>query len=359
MLRLLSLRICELCTKTSPRLTINRCTSTTILGHLQRLDAVVPSQCDLSLQFLREYSNCRLSTYCVTRNSDKNDDVNYSQDPEVRDWLREMQNDFSKEHKNIEDKDVMNEKQIEAIEYKENQKKSGSKEQMTKTHPTTQDDDGAVEAEGLLQARPPNNTWAHNISQKYKKFDSSSSEIIYDYNEEQLRREEEMVRQQEEEEEEEEIVLKRGETGVFDVEELVDLLREENAKDIAVIQVPQELRYVDHMVIVSSHSQRHICALAELIRQIYKKKKHKHDPSVNLEGKGTDWVALDIGNIALHIMTSEMREDYDLETLWTVGSQYDDKCQQQEENFMDMYNLSNPLAGFTSSSTSFNNKSLE
>lgn len=53
--------------------------------------------------------------------------------------------------------------------------------------------------------------------------------------------------------------------------------------------------YVDYMVIVSSASQRHRRALAELVRAAYKLKKHDKDPSVITEGKGTDWVAMDMG----------------------------------------------------------------
>ena len=57
-----------------------------------------------------------------------------------------------------------------------------------------------------------------------------------------------------------------GITGVFDVEEVVDLLRNEKAQDICVILVPPECKYVDHMVIVTGRSTRHIQAMAAYIR---------------------------------------------------------------------------------------------
>jgi len=45
------------------------------------------------------------------------------------------------------------------------------------------------------------------------------------------------------------------------------------------------------------------------------------------------------GNIVLHILSSSAREHYDLETLWTVGSQYDDKTKEpQDANIMNQYN---------------------
>lgn len=57
-------------------------------------------------------------------------------------------------------------------------------------------------------------------------------------------------------------------------------------------------------------------------------------------------------------MKPESRETYDLETLWTVGQEYDDKCQQSEENLMDVFKISDPLTGFTASTMSPQNKSL-
>jgi len=33
---------------------------------------------------------------------------------------------------------------------------------------------------------------------------------------------------------------------------------------------------------------------------------------------------MDLGNIALHIFSARVRKIYDLETLWTVGPEYDD-----------------------------------
>jgi len=59
-----------------------------------------------------------------------------------------------------------------------------------------------------------------------------------------------------------------GATGVFDVEEVVDLLRDENAQDICVIRVPPELKYVDYLVIVTGRSTRHIQAMAAYIKWV-------------------------------------------------------------------------------------------
>lgn len=122
------------------------------------------------------------------------------------------------------------------------------------------------------------------------------------------------------------IELKRGTTGVFDLEDLITVLKDEKAIDICVIDVPKSKNYVDYMVIVSGKSARHIKSMAQNIRWLYKQKKHKSDPFIKIEGLNTNnWLAIDLGNAALHIFLPQIREKYDLETLWTVGDIYDDK----------------------------------
>ena len=37
------------------------------------------------------------------------------------------------------------------------------------------------------------------------------------------------------------------------------------------------------------------------------------------------------GNIILHLFTSDVREIYDLETLWTVGPKYDPLCKEPKD----------------------------
>lgn len=88
-----------------------------------------------------------------------------------------------------------------------------------------------------------------------------------------------------------------GKTGVFDIEDLCELLRRENARDIFVASVPQDIRYVDYICVVSTRSKRHLLAVAEFVKKVYKKKCYKNDPIPKIEGKNSDeWLALDLGD---------------------------------------------------------------
>ncbi|CAG5056638.1 unnamed protein product [Parnassius apollo] len=128
------------------------------------------------------------------------------------------------------------------------------------------------------------------------------------------------------------INLERGKHGVFDIEDLVDLLQRENSKNIFVATVPKDINFVEYICVVSGRSKRHIKALAEFVRKVYKKKCYKSDQLPRIEGKDSDeWMALDLGNIALHIFSDKVREVYDLETLWAVGPEYDEKMTQKSD----------------------------
>ncbi|CAH2066369.1 unnamed protein product, partial [Iphiclides podalirius] len=128
------------------------------------------------------------------------------------------------------------------------------------------------------------------------------------------------------------INLERGKCGVFDIEDLVDLLQRENSKNIFVASVPKEINYVQYICVVSSRSKRHIKALAEFVRKVYKKKCYQSDQIPRIEGKDSDdWMALDLGNIALHIFSDKIREVYDLETLWAVGPEYDKQMNEKSD----------------------------
>ncbi|XP_022908322.2 uncharacterized protein K12H4.2 [Onthophagus taurus] len=125
--------------------------------------------------------------------------------------------------------------------------------------------------------------------------------------------------------------LQRGLNGVFEIEDLVDVLKRENAEDIFVASVPEHLQYVNYMVIVTGKSFRHMKAIAQFVRRVFKNKRGQDDVVPRLEGENSkEWMALDLGNIALHIFSPEGRTKYDLDTLWAVGPQFDKETNRED-----------------------------
>lgn len=119
---------------------------------------------------------------------------------------------------------------------------------------------------------------------------------------------------------------------MLDIEELVQVLRREHAHDIFVAKIPVEYRYAEHIVVVTGRSSRHLLGIADFVRQVYKYKVNGAGKIPSIEGgKSSEWVALDLGNIVLHIFSRHKRLEYDLESLWSVGAKYDHQANKQDE----------------------------
>ncbi|XP_033101374.1 uncharacterized protein LOC117104623 [Anneissia japonica] len=143
-----------------------------------------------------------------------------------------------------------------------------------------------------------------------------------------------------------ESMLEKDQVGkdVFNIQEIVDLLKEENVADLCVIQLPKKMRYVDYMVLVTGRSTRHLKAMAQHLNQKYKEMKAEYHSYLTIEGKdSTDWMCIDFGNIVVHFMLEEAREIYELEKLWTLGPEFDDQSQRMNVYEMRMFNMDHDL----------------
>jgi len=71
----------------------------------------------------------------------------------------------------------------------------------------------------------------------------------------------------------------------------------------------------DFFLIVTGTSQPHLNAIAE---EIVEELKSEHDirPHTIDGNVGTGWVVIDYLDVIVHAMTREMRDRYDLESLW-------------------------------------------
>ncbi|KAG7474145.1 hypothetical protein JOB18_002650 [Solea senegalensis] len=111
----------------------------------------------------------------------------------------------------------------------------------------------------------------------------------------------------------------------FTLDVLVSLLRQENAVDMCVIKVPDQIKYAEYFIVVSGVSPRHLRAMALYAIKVYKFLKKDGDPNVRIEGKeADDWMCIDFGKIVVHFMLPETRDEYELEKLWTLRN-YDEQ----------------------------------
>lgn len=85
--------------------------------------------------------------------------------------------------------------------------------------------------------------------------------------------------------------------------------------DTVVLEVGGVLAIVDWFVITSATNARQARTVAEEVEEQLR----RHDGEGPLRVEGTDdarWIVLDFGDIAVHVLSEEAREFYDLERLW-------------------------------------------
>ena len=96
---------------------------------------------------------------------------------------------------------------------------------------------------------------------------------------------------------------------------IVESLDSDKAEDIKVIELTSNLGLADYMVIASGTSSRQVVALAEKLRDRLNVRGIKN---IKVEGLAQgDWVALDAGDVIVHLFKPEVREFYNIEKMWS------------------------------------------
>jgi ribosome silencing factor RsfS/YbeB/iojap len=93
------------------------------------------------------------------------------------------------------------------------------------------------------------------------------------------------------------------------VERIVAFLDSKKAEEIEVFNLDEVDYIAKRVVIANAISSKHALALAE---QLKKELKPKGEDFLHID-ESEDWVVSDLGDMLIHIMTSEARQMYSLE----------------------------------------------
>ncbi len=93
-------------------------------------------------------------------------------------------------------------------------------------------------------------------------------------------------------------------------------LDDDQAVDVAVIDLAGKTSIADYMVVASGRSQRQVGAMADHLAQRIKKEGFGR---AKLEGMPqNDWVLVDAGDVIVHLFRPEVRTFYSLEKMWAA-----------------------------------------
>ena len=94
-----------------------------------------------------------------------------------------------------------------------------------------------------------------------------------------------------------------------------ELADNKKAEDIIILDVRELSSVTDYFVIVTGTSEPHLRAIVD---EIVDELKEDHDLRPNaIDGTfHAAWVVLDYFDVIVHVMRKDVREKYDLETLW-------------------------------------------
>ena len=88
----------------------------------------------------------------------------------------------------------------------------------------------------------------------------------------------------------------------------------DKAEDIVSIQMDDQSGLADYMIVASGTSSRHVSALADKVVQRLNLNGIKN---ISTEGKArADWVAIDAGDVIIHLFRPEVRAFYNIEKMW-------------------------------------------
>lgn len=103
------------------------------------------------------------------------------------------------------------------------------------------------------------------------------------------------------------------------VNNIVEGIQDRKGKSIVIINLSETDNSIcDYYVICNGDSTTHVNAVADsVVRYVLETSKER--PSAKDGFENAQWIALDYGNVMVHVFQQETREFYNLEDLWADG----------------------------------------
>lgn len=92
------------------------------------------------------------------------------------------------------------------------------------------------------------------------------------------------------------------------------ILDEKKAKDIVIIDISNKASFADYFVLASGANERQVGTLSEEIDDRFAR---EGIIAKSIEGKkASGWILMDYGDVIVNVLSSEMRDRYNIEKVW-------------------------------------------
>lgn len=98
---------------------------------------------------------------------------------------------------------------------------------------------------------------------------------------------------------------------------VVAALEEKKGEDIVLMDIHEIASFADYFVICTGTSDRMIDSLANFVAERAKQEYHIISQPEGAASSG--WVLVDLGDVVVHLFSSDQRNYYRLEELWNRG----------------------------------------
>ena len=103
-------------------------------------------------------------------------------------------------------------------------------------------------------------------------------------------------------------------------ENIVKVLDDKKAEDLAVLDTGDLTVVGEYFVIATGNSSTHVKSLADEVE--YELAQLGVEPD-HIEGRATGWILLDYGSVLVHVFTRDNRDYYNLDHLWADAKRVD------------------------------------
>ncbi len=100
------------------------------------------------------------------------------------------------------------------------------------------------------------------------------------------------------------------------IQKLIEIAKDKKASDITRFNMPPHTSLADTMLVISAKNSLQLGAIAQGL------KKEVRDSHARVNGsEASGWIVFDLGDVWVHVVTSEIRSYYDLDALFSESAQ--------------------------------------